>query len=557
MAETNGWSFFGWELSKKKKQEEDNNNRKTFAQPSNEDGALVIQTGSYYGTYVDLDGTSRNEIEQITKYREVANQAEIETAIDDIVNEAIVRDDTGKSVNIRADNFEKGESVKKKIQEEFNNVLRLLAFGNNGHDIFRKWYIDGRLYYHIIIDEANRSKGIQELRYIDPRRIRKVKEVIKERLPENKGVETIKTVNEYFLYNDRGLIGALTNLGVKIRPDSIVYVPSGLLDPKRNTVISYLQKAIKPLNQLRMVEDALVIYRLSRAPERRVFYVDVGTMSAKNAQAYLEMVATKYRNKLVYDATTGEIRDDRRHLSMLEDFWLPRREGGKGTEIDTLPGGENLGKIEDVDYFLKKLYKALSVPIGRADTSTGGQQGLNLGRAAEITRDELKFFKFVDRLRVKFSGLFDQALRVQLVLKGIIREEEWDDIREQIYYDYLTDNDYREIMEAETMRERFALLSVVDVFTGKYFSVEWVRKNVLKLAEEEIKEIDEQIDKEKDIPQFTNPNLPMNNPEMNGDQLPGGKAGPPVDYDPVEAQNLVNQEQQKRQSRFTSPFEKG
>ena len=479
--------LFGFEISRKKNQVEDEQN-KSFALPQNDDGAVTIQSGSYYGTYVDLDGTVRNEIELITRYREMSMQPELETAIDEIVNEAIVNDDNGQAVELNTDDLKQPEQIKKKIRDEFDIILKLLNFGNMGHDIFRRWYIDGRLFYDIIIDDKRPALGIQELRYIDPRRIRKIREIQKTKDPKT-GMESIKRQNEYYLYNERGIIGAHSNLGAKIAIDSVVNVNSGLMDSKRTMVLSYLHKAIKPLNQLRMVEDATVIYRLSRAPERRVFYVDVGNMPTIKAEQYLRDIMVKYRNKLVYDSSTGEVKDDRKHLSMLEDFWLPRREGSKGTEITTLPGGANLGELEDVKYFEKKLYKALGVPIGRLEP----QQGFSLGKSNEITRDELKFTKFVQRLRNKFSTLFDDLLRVQLVLKRVCTEEEWKQFKEDIYYDYLKDNNFTELKEAELITNRILLLQYVDPFVGRYYSKEWVRKNVLKQTDEDISEIDEQI----------------------------------------------------------------
>ena len=474
----------------------------TFSLPLNDDGAIVMQGNAYYGTYVDMDGVPRNEIEQITKYREVALQPEVEGAINNIVNEAIVKDESGKCVEIVLDNLDVPDFIKEKIQDEFDNILKMFNFGNLGNQIFRFWYVDGRLYYHMIIDKDHPENGITEFRYIDPRKIRKVREIIKKR-DERTGIEIIVDMKEYYLYNDRGILTLPSNLGLKISPDSILYVPSGLLDPRQQNVISYLQKAIKPLNQLRMVEDALVIYRIARAPERRVFYIDVGNMPTQKAQQYVAAIMTKYKNKLVYDASTGEIRDDRRHLSMLEDFWLPRREGSKGTEISTLPGGENLGRIEDIEYFLKKLYKALDVPVSRLEPTTG----FSLGRSTEITRDEIAFMKFVDNLRTAFSRLFDDALKTQLVLKGICSEEDWKEFRHNIYYDFLKDNNFTELKEQELWRERFAMLAMVDPYSGKYVSVEWIRKNILRQTDEDIEEIDAQCKEEMKDPRFINPML--------------------------------------------------
>ena len=483
--------IFGFEISRRKINQDEEVN-KSFAIPQNEDGAVTIQSGSYYGTYVDLDGVVRNEVELITRYREMSMQPELETAIDEVVNEAIVNDDNGQAVELNTDDLNLPEKIKSKIRDEFDHVLRMLDFGNMGHDIFRRWYIDGRLFYHIIIDEQRPTLGIQELRYIDPRRIRKIREVQKTKDTKT-GMEIIKKMSEYYLYNERGIIGAHSNLGTKIAVDSVVNVNSGLLDSKRAMVLSYLHKAIKPLNQLRMVEDATVIYRLSRAPERRVFYVDVGNMPTIKAEQYLRDIMVKYRNKLVYDSSTGEIKDDRKHLSMLEDFWLPRREGTKGTEITTLPGGANLGELEDVKYFERKLYKSLGVPLGRLES----QQGFSLGKSTEITRDELKFSKFVQRLRNKFSTLFDDLMRVQLVLKKVCTEEEWKQFKEDIWYDYKKDNNFTELKEAELITNRILLLQYVDPFVGRYYSMEWVKKNILKQTDEDIEEINKQISEEQ------------------------------------------------------------
>jgi hypothetical protein len=491
-------TLFGFSISKK--EDPVNNNQeptqKTFALPQNDDGAVTIQSGSYYGTYVDLDGVVRNEIELITRYREMSMQPEIETAIDEIINEAIVMEDSGKSVDINMDELQQPDNIKKKIKQEFNYIIKLLNFGNMGHDIFRRWYIDGRMFWHVVIDESSPALGIQEIRYIDPRRIRKIREIQKTKDTKT-GMEIIKNQNEYYLYNERGVIGVHSNLGTKIAVDSIVNINSGLMDSKRAMVLSYLHKTIKPLNQLRMVEDATVIYRLARAPERRIFYIDVGNMPTIKAEQYLRDIMNKYRNKLVYDSNTGEIKDDRKHLSMLEDFWLPRREGGKGTEITTLPGGKNLGEMEDVKYFEKKLYKSLGVPISRLES----QQGFSLGRSTEITRDELKFTKFVQRLRSKFSGMFDDLLRVQLSLKRICSPEEWKTFKEDIWYDYKKDNNFTELKDAELLTNRAALLQVVDPYVGRYYSVQWIRKNVLQQTDEDIAEIDEQIAAEAQVVQ--------------------------------------------------------
>ena len=487
------WNLFGFSITRGKKiEDQEQLKEKSFALPQNDDGAVTLQTGAYFGTYVDLEGVVRNEVELITRYREMAMQPELETAIDDVVNEAIVMEDSGQSVTINMDELKQPETIKKKIVEEFNYILKLLNFGNMGHDIFRRWYIDGRIFYQVIINDENPKAGIQELRYIDPRRIRKIREI--QKMKDSKsGIDIIRSIREYYLYNERGVIGAHSNLGAKITTDSVINVNSGLMDSRRAMVLSYLHKAIKPLNQLRMVEDATVIYRLSRAPERRVFYIDVGNLPKTKAEQYLRDIMVKYRNKLVYDSATGEIRDDRKHLSMLEDFWLPRREGGRGTEIQTLQGGQNLGELEDVKYFERKLYKALSVPISRLEP----QQGFSLGRTAEITRDELKFTKFIQRLRNKFAMLFDDILKVQLSLKGICTKEEWDGFKEDIWFDFLKDNNFDELKEAELIRDRISVLALVDPYIGRYYSQEWVRKHVLHLSDEEIDEIQKQMDEEK------------------------------------------------------------
>ena len=424
----------------------------------------------------------------------MALQPEMEIAIDEIVNEAIVVEDSGTSVEINLDDVKAPAGIKRRIEDEFNLLLKMLNFGNMGHDIFRRWYIDGRLYYHLVIDETNPTLGIQEVKYIDPRRIRKIREIQKMRDP-NTGVELIKKAIEYYLYNEKGMIGAGTNLGAKIAVDSVVNVNSGILDPKQTMVLSYLHKAIKPFNNLRMVEDATVIYRLSRAPERRVFYIDVGNMPTVKAEQYVRDIMVKYRNKLVYDSNTGEIKDDRKHLSMLEDFWLPRREGSKGTEISTLEGARNLGELEDVKYFQTKLYKALNVPISRLEQN----QGFSLGRTTEITRDELKFNKFVTRLRNKFSTLFDDLLRVQLVLKNVCTEEEWKEFKEDVWYDYKKDNNFDELKDAELLNMRLDTLAKVEPFVGRYYSVMWVRKNILQQSDDDIEEIDAQMEQENAI----------------------------------------------------------
>ena len=496
MANNNKFSLFGFTISRQK-DEEEATVQQSFAPPSQDDGALTITSAAYYGTYVDLDGTAKNEVELISRYREMAMQPEIESAIDDIVNEAIVQDDDGLITKIILDDLKQPEKIKNAIKEEFNTVLRLLDYRKMAQDIFRRYYIDGRMYYHIIIDREKPQEGIKELRYIDPRRLRKIREMRKQK-DERTGADVLQPVNEYYIYNDKVVSGSASNfgpVGIRITTDSIISVVSGLMDSRRAVVLSYLHKAIKPLNQLRLIEDATVIYRISRAPERRIFYIDVGNLPKLKAEQYLRDIMIKYKNKLVYDANTGEVRDDRKFMSMMEDFWLPRREGGKGTEITTLPGGQNLGELEDVKYFQKKLYGALCVPISRLEPN----QGFSLGRTSEITRDELKFSKFVDRLRNKFSDVFNQALRVQCVLKGICTDEEFELFKENIHYDFIKDNNFSELKEAELISNRLTLLQAVDPYTGRYFSQKWIQQNVLRLSDDEIEEMDSQIEQEKEM----------------------------------------------------------
>jgi hypothetical protein len=436
----------------------------------------------------------------------MANHPECEMAIDEIVTEAVSFNPTGRIINIVMDNLKQPDTIKKKIRDEFDNVLTMLNFNNLADDLFKRWYIDGRIYYHVVVNEKAPKEGIQELRYIDPRKIRKVREVAKDRDPKT-GTMIIKSIAEYYVYNDRGTstqtYTSQVNAGVRISPESVINVNSGLTDAKNTFVISYLHKAIKPLNQLRMVEDAVVIYRISRAPERRVFYIDVGNLPKGKAEQYLRDVMVKYRNKMVYDANTGELRDDRKHMSMLEDFWLPRREGGKGTEITTLPAGQNLGELEDVKYFQKKLLQSLNVPYSRLEPQQGGMIGL--GRVSEVTRDEIKFTKFIQRLRNKFCQIFDRAMEMQLVLKGICTREEWAQFKEFIHYDFIKDNNYIEMRDAEVLRERLNLAMQVDPFTGKYYSQEWIKRNVLRLTDDEIAEMQKQMDKEQAGPVLAPP----------------------------------------------------
>jgi len=495
----------------------------SFALPTEamDDGAVTITSNPYYGTYVDLEGAVRNELELITRYREMANHPELEQAIDDIVNEAITHDVSGRTVDIVLDKLKQPDTVKRKIAEEFENVLKLLNFGNLADDLFKRWYIDGRIYYHVVVDEKKPKEGIQELRYIDPRKIRKVRELIKDADPKT-GAQIIKSIAEYYVYSDKGTTtqtyGAKVNSGLRISTDSVINVNSGLMDAKNTFVISYIHKAIKPLNQLRMVEDAVVIYRLSRAPERRVFYIDVGNLPKGKAEQYLRDVMVKYKNKVVYDSSTGEVRDDRKHMSMLEDFWLPRREGGKGTEITTLPAGQNLGELEDVKYFRQKLLQSLNVPMSRLEPQQGGMIGM--GRVSEVTRDEVKFTKFITRLRNKFSQIFDYALGTQLALKGICTKEEWEQFKGDVYYDYKKDNNFTELRDAELLRERLSLLTTVDPYLGRYYSAKWVKKHVLQMTEEEIEDMKKEMDEEEEQG-VGGPTQPQGEePEVSDEQYP-------------------------------------
>ena len=478
--------FFGFEIKRKKEKEL----LPSFVAPrESEDGAGVIQAGGHFGAYIDVDGDkAKSEVDLIYKYRDIATQPECDAAIEDIVNEAIVGDHNEAPVNIILDELEVSDKIKEMVRQEFEHVLKLLNFNQYAHDIFRKWYIDGRLPYHIIIGE-NPKAGIRELRYIDPAKLRKVKEVEEKEDPKT-GAKLVKKVDEFFLYQDNAM--GKYNQGVKIYPDSIAYCTSGVMDAQRKRILSYLQKALKPVNQLRMMEDSLVIYRISRAPERRIFYIDVGNLPKGKAEDYLRGIMNQYRNKLVYDAKSGDIKDDKKHMSMLEDFFLPRREGGRGTEITTLPGGENLGQIDDIIYFQKKLYRSLNVPINRLEQ----EAQFSLGRTSEITRDEVKFKKFIDRLRKRFSDLFYQLMKTQLLLKGVITKEDWNMWKETIVFDFIEDNYFSELKQSEMIRERFDMLSSLDEHIGRFISNEWVRKNILRFTDDEIEDIQKQIDQE-------------------------------------------------------------
>jgi hypothetical protein len=469
----NSIKLFGFEIKRSRKEEQEDKNLKSIVPKVDEDGAgYVTATGAHYGQYIDLDGDkSKDNSTLIQKYRGVAMHPEVDAAIEDIVNEAISGEDE-MSVFIQMDNAEGlSKNIKNKISEEFDNILYMLKFNDLGHDIFRKWYVDGRLNFHLVVSETQPKLGIQDIRPIDSAKIRKVKEIKKKKDPIT-GANIIEGQNEYYIYQEKP---GQQNSGIKLTKDSVVYVTSGLLDASQRHVVSYLHKALKPINQLRMMEDSLVIYRLARAPERRIFYIDVGNLPKGKADEYMRAIMTKYRNKLVYDASTGEIKDDRKHMSMLEDFWLPRREGGRGTEISTLPGGENLGQIDDIVYFQKRLYRSLNVPIARLEQETQ----FSLGRSTEISRDELKFQKFIDRLRKRFSILFREVLKKQLILKGIITEEDWEKWSNDIQFDFSKDNHFAELKNAELLREKLQSMDMIQQYVGEYFSKEWVMKNIL------------------------------------------------------------------------------
>ena len=499
-----------------------------FTPPPMDDGSIEVAGGGFFSQILDTDGRERTELDLIRRYRDIAQQSEVDSAIEDIINEGIVSNERAQAVSIVLDQLPYPMKIKKRIQDEFDSVLQLLDFDTKGHDIFRRWYIDGRLFYHKVIDKKNPKRGVMELRYIDPRKIRKVKEITKEN-KDGSSVELIKKVNDYYMYNDKGLqVSGGTQEGLKIAPDSITYVPSGLIDQNKGHILSYLHKAIKPVNQLRMIEDSLVIYRVSRAPERRIFYIDVGNLPKVKAEQYLKDVMNRYRNKLTYDASTGEIRDDRNHMSMLEDFWLPRREGGRGTEITTLPGGSNLGEIEDIKYFQTKLYRSLNVPISRMES----ESQFSLGRSTEITRDELKFTKFVQRLRKKFTPLFTDILKTNLVLKGVITLEDWDNMVQLIQYDFLQDGHFAELKRAEMMESQMTALQSIESYIGTFFSKQWVQRNVLNMTEMEIEDMQDQINKEAGVdPEDGGIDVPDNTDGITRYPQVDGTPIPPTDID--------------------------
>ena len=515
------FTLFGYNLTKKKPEEK---NQQSFVVPQDDDGATSVNASGFFGTYLDIDAAAKNENDLINRYRDIALYPDCDSAVEDIINEAVAAEDDEEVVKVNLDKVKLSSSVKKMIEEEFGNVLSLLDFNSKSHDIFKRWYVDGRVYYHKIVDVAQPKKGIQELRYIDPRKIKKVRKISKKKDPVS-GVEFIEKIDEFFVYNEKGLIAQVPNSasatqGIRIAPDSIALCTSGLLDMNNNMVQGHLHKAIKIVNQLRMVEDALVIYRMTRAPERRIFYIDVGNLPKAKAEQYVKGIMNQYRNKVTYDASTGEVRDEKKTLSMLEDFWMPRREGGKGTEITTLDGGQNLGNIEDVNYFQNKLYQALNVPLSRLKPESTGL----FGRQTEISRDELKFSKFVSRLRMKFGELFDDLLKTQLLLKGVMSEQDWDAIKEEIYYDYTQDSYLSEAKQAEIMRNRIDLLNLIQPHVGTYFSREFVYSDVLHMDEEEIDQLKKDIDNDADLQQ-----------QMAMQQPAGAPGGTPASITPAQA----------------------
>ena len=497
--------FFGFKFGKKNETDLVQNSNKSFVEPDTYDGAQTIEesaAGGFYGQYVDFIGSAKTENDLTHKYRAMSLYPECDQAIEDIVNDAIILGSNNKVVDINLDHSKLSDNIKEKVSQEFDNILTLLNFNNKGYEIFKRWYIDGKLYYHIILhgdekDEKSVRKGISEIRAVDPVKIRKVRKVQKEQIRDKDNRTTIplvKNVEEFFLFTDTtpNTITPTQSSGIKIAKDAICYVTSGQVDSNTKRVVGYLHKAIRPLNMLRQIEDAVVIYRISRAPERRVFYIDVGNLPKQKAEQYLRDIMNRYRNKLVYNASTGEIRDDRKHMSMLEDFWIPRREGGRSTEITTLDGGQNLGEMEDVIYLQRKLFRALNVPLSRLET----EAGFNLGRSTEITRDEIKFGKFVSRLRARFSTLFNNLLKVQLISKGIISENDWKALDQQLKYTFQTDSHFTDLKDMEILKEKMDVMRELQEYVGTYFSKEYIKKNILRFSEEELREMESQIEKE-------------------------------------------------------------
>ena len=530
--------LFGFTIGRTQKQKEQRE-KVSFTLPQNEDGALDVagMPGGAYATYLDMEGSTKNEADLISRYRQMSLYPECELAVDDIINEALVVDREESPVAINLENINISPNIKEKIAVEFHEILSLLRFRDTGYDTFKKWYVDGRLYYHIIIDQNNPKKGILELRPIDSLKIKKIRQVQPPKDPSN--ITAMPLVDEYFAFNEEGMANQKIGQVVRISPDSIAYCHSGLLSEDRKLILSYLHKAIKPLNQLRMIEDAVVIYRISRAPERRIFYIDVGNLPKIKAEQYLKDIMTRYKNKMVYDADTGELRDDRKHMSMLEDYWLPRREGGRGTEITTLPGGENLGELDDVLYFQKKLYKSLNVPSSRLEQESGFQ----LGRAQEISRDEVKFTRFIERLRNRFGHLFNTCLEKQLILKGILTLNDWRMVEQKIFYEWQSDSQFAELKEAEMIQERLNLLqsmNFADEIVGNFFSKDYVRRRILKQTQEEIEQEDKQIELEK----ATAPAAPEGEDEYQS-FIPKNGGNLQEALDKVVEKKIVDKEQEK------------
>lgn len=505
MAENNNTLFklFGFEINRASKTKEEAKLSPSVVPPTDADGPGYVSSGAgHYGQYVNMDGAdAKDNVQLITRYRGVAMNPEVDMAIEEIVNESIVTSDAESSVRIKLDDIDISKKIKGQIEEEFKNIVSLLKFNDMGHDIFRSWYVDGRVVHHLLVNEKDLKKGIQEIRHIDSTKIRKIRDIKYKKDPKT-GVKIVDKVDEYYLYEEKP--GTNSTTSVRISTDAISYITSGQTDETKKKVVSHLHKALKPINQLRMMEDSLVIYRLARAPERRIFYIDIGNLPRGKADQYMKDIMAKYRNKLVYDANTGQLKDDRKHMSMLEDFWLPRRENGRGTEISTLPGGDNLGQIEDIIYFQKRLYRSLNVPVNRLEQ----EAQFSLGRSTEISRDEVKFQKFVDRLRRRFGTLFLNLLKKQLILKGIITEQDWEDWKDYLYVDYLKDNHFTELKDAEVLQNRVAVLNEVSQYVGEYFSKEWVMKHVLQFTDEEAELMDKQINKETESGELPEPPEP-------------------------------------------------
>lgn len=540
------WELFGFEIQRRNPQEDEKQKRPSFVPPNNDDGSLVVAEGNFYGTYFDLNGTISSEAELITKYREMALYPDVEYAVDDIVNESVTMDGGNDVVEFNMDSFEEDSvfakpEIQDTVNEEFKKIIELLDFNNNAYEIFKRWYVDGRLYYHVIIDEKAPGEGIKELRYIDPRKIRKIKEV--KRVTSQSGgasvVQLTQLKSEYYIYSSAGFGKMppnsqtngvdMTAYGLKIAKDSVIYCHSGLLDPNGNMILSYLHKAIRVLNSLKALEDSLVIYRFTRAPERRIFYIDVGNLPRQKVEQYMNDMMIKHKNKLVYDQSSGTIRDDRRFMTMFEDYWLPRREGNKGTQIETLPGGQNLGELTDVEYFQQKLYRALGVPVSRMNPETSG---FTFSKAAEISRDEVKFSRFVDRLRRRFSMLLFEALSKQLILKNVMAKEEIPELYRGGWFEFASDNHFAEVKDNEILSRRIEVAKDIQDFVGKYFSHEFVRKKILRQTDEEIETMDEQIKIEEDDPRYEpNPmggnGIQVMDPTFNGGAGGGDPFGSP------------------------------